>query len=142
MIRYIWCMPYISTIITLLITIFSFSALISSSTATPQGKGKRAHKVSELSQLTRLRADQPVIVQQGVRGGFELRYANVNVTNVGSAVATGIHIHIEQAGGVAYSLRGPAKLQPKERGLYVLSRKVVATPRAWNVIARCSNCRR
>lgn len=123
-------------------TLYIFSALTNSSVAAP--KSSRATAVVEVasSVLTRLRAQQPVLVQRNVPGGSELRHANVEVANVGSVAATGVQVHLEHAGGVAYALRGPKKLLPRERGIYTLNARVAAGPGSWRVVARCSSCRR
>lgn len=135
-------MPYIFTVVTLLATLFAFSSLTLSNAA-PRArlKDKGAAELPAPS-VTRLRAQQPIIVQRSVRGGSELRHANVTVTNVGAASATGIQVQLEQAGGVAYALRGPKKLAPRERGLYVLNSRVVGGAGAWTVVAHCTTCRR
>jgi hypothetical protein len=138
----IWYMPYLFTVVTVLATLLVFGAL-SHSDAVPRTPRKDASvvEVAEVG-VTRLRAQQPVIVQRLVRGGSELRHANVTVTNVGATTATGVQVHLEQAGGVAYALRGPKKLAPRERGLYVLNTRVVAGPAGWTVVTRCTTCRR
>jgi hypothetical protein len=135
-------MPYVFTVVTLLATLFAFSSLTASNAA-PRARLKVASVAESAGpSTTRLRAQQPIIVQRAVRGGSELRHANVTVTNVGAATATGVQVHLEQPGGVAYALRGPKKLAPRERALYVLNSRVVGGPGAWTVVAQCTTCRR
>ena len=140
--RYIWCMPYILTIATVFATLFVFSSLTNSSAASRKPRQDVSTSRVSYDRPTRLRAQQPTLAQKTVRGGVELRHANVEVTNVGSSVASGIQVYLEQAGGIAYSLRGPTKLQPRERGLYTMSKRVIGNSGGWSVVARCSNCRR
>jgi hypothetical protein len=135
-------MPYIFTLVLVFATLFSFSSLtapnaVASNRVRPTPTPDPAAFV-----LTRLRAGQPVIAQEVGRGARQVRHANVEVTNVGGAVASNIQVALEQPGGVAYPLRGPKKLQPRERAVYVLSSRGVAGSGSWNVVMRCSNCRR
>jgi len=137
-------MPYLFTIFTVLVTITLFSSLTATSFAAP----KRAKVVATVEAhspqtLTRLRAQQPILVKRAVRGGgVEVRHANVEVTNIGSVTASDVQVSLEQAGGVAYAMRGPKKLLARERALYVLNSRVIAGGGSWQVVTRCSSCRR
>jgi hypothetical protein len=139
------------TLVTLFATLCVFSSLTTSSAAAPRASsgvstklGKAATEAGTqiFATETRLRAQQPVIVQRTVRGGAELRHVNVEVANVGSVSAKGVQVHIQQAGGVAYALKGPKELLPRERGTYILNSRVVGGTGAWSVVSRCSSCRR
>ncbi|MFN4896306.1 MAG: hypothetical protein ACK5GN_07245 [Pseudomonadota bacterium] len=135
-------MPTILTLTTLTLTLITFCTLIASSAAAPRVVRSKTTQNQVAPALTRLRAQQPVVVQQVMKGGGEVRHANVEVSNVGSAVASGIQVYIEQSGGVAYVLRGPSKLHPRERGVYTLRSRVMAGPGSWRVVTRCTTCRR
>jgi hypothetical protein len=139
------------TLVTLFTTLLAFSSLTLSSFAVPRASSGATTKLGKVTpgagtQIftteTRLRAQQPVVVQRTLRGGVELRHANVEVANVGSVSAKGIQVYIQQAGGVAYALKGPKELLPHEHGTYILNSRVVGGTRAWTVQARCSTCRR
>jgi len=144
-------MPLIMTLVTLFATLFAFSSLTTSSAAAPRASSASTAKLGKATTSagdhifateTRLRAQQPVIVQRPVRGGAELRHANVEVANVGSISAKGVQVYLQQAGGVAYALKGPKELLPRECGTYILNSRVVSGTGSWSVVARCSTCRR
>lgn len=135
-------MPYIFTVLLVFAALFSFSSLTASTAVAHKGVRPTPTPDTSAFALTRLRAGQPVVAQEVGRGVRQIRHANVEVVNVGGVVANGIQIALEQSGGVAYPLRGPRKLQPRERAVYVLSSRGVAGSGSWNVVLRCSNCRR
>jgi septum formation inhibitor MinC len=144
-------MPLIATLATLFATLIAFSTLTAPSLADPRTSvgsyAKLAKVARELGAApaapeTRLRAQQPTIVQRTVRGGAELRHVNVEVANVGSVSAKGIQVYIHQASGIAHALRGPKELLPRQRGTYLLNSRVVGGTGTWSVVARCSTCRR
>jgi len=135
-------MPYIFTLVLVAAALFSFSSLTAPSAVASSRVRPTPTPDSAAFVLTRLRAGQPVIAQEVGRGARQVRHANVEVTNVGGAVASNIQVALEQPGGVAYPLRGPKKLQPRERAVYVLSSRGIAGSGSWNVVMRCANCRR
>jgi hypothetical protein len=137
-------MSYFFTILTVLATISLFSSLTANSFAAPKrAKAPPVVEADSAQTLTRLRAQQPILVKRTVRGGgVEVRHANVEVANVGSVTASDVQVYLEQVGGVAYALRGPKKLFARQRALYILNSRVVAGAGSWQVVTRCSSCRR
>ena len=135
-------MPYIFTVVLVFAALFSFSSLTASNAVAHKGVRPTPTPETASFALTRLRAGQPVVAQEVGRGARQVRYANVEVANVGAVEASGIQVALEQSGGLTYPLRGPRKLQPRERAVYVLSSRGVAGSGSWNVVLRCSNCRR
>lgn len=144
-------MPIILTVALVFATIFTFSSLTTSSAADSRASSGAAIKLGHLASRTRsvllapetrLRAGQPVLVRRAIRGGAELRHANVEVANVGSVSAKDVQVYLQQTGGVTYALRGPKELAPRERGMYILNARVFGGTGTWSVMARCSTCRR
>jgi len=144
-------MPLMMTLVKLVATLFAFAGLTTSSAAAPKVSYGGSSKLGRVAagatpplseSQTRLRAGQPVIIQRIIRGGAELRHANVEVANVGSVSAKGVQVYLQQSSNVAYALRGPRELSPHERGTYILNSRVLSGTGSWSVVVRCSTCRR
>ena len=90
---------------------------------------------------TRLRAQQPVIVQRIGRASREIQHINVQVSNVGAGAASGIDVYVELPGGLSVPLKGPRRLHPGQRALYVLRAKVpILGAGAVRVVCMCEQC--
>jgi len=134
-------MRYLFTILVLSFTLALFGHLTNTLAAPRKGLAKAtATPRPALVEKTRLRAKTPVIVQRVSRSAREVRYANVEVRNVGSIEASGVQVFLEQQSGIVVAMRGPKKLKAKERAVYFLNSRVVAGSGGWSVVARCANC--
>jgi hypothetical protein len=134
-------MRYLFTILVVSFTLVLFGDL-TSTLAAPRKVSAKAFAKSRpfIVEKTRLRAKTPVIIQRVSRSAREVRYANVEVINVGSTEAAGIQVFLEQQSGIIAVMRGPKKLKAKERAVYFLNSRLVAGPGGWSVVARCGNC--
>ena len=99
--------------------------------------------VPPTQKLTTLRASPPSFLVGGRGGNREVRYISVEVSNVGSAEASGIQVSIPGRAALSFPLRGPKKLSPGARSTYVSTVRVpVGVSLQPHAIATCSTCRR
>jgi hypothetical protein len=93
--------------------------------------------------VTTLRAEVPSYVVSGKSGQREVRYVSVQVTNIGDVPAKDIVVSLPAAQGLSFPLRGPKKLGPRARAVYVSTVRVPSgvTLRG-HALTTCSTCRR
>ena len=123
-----------------------FSILIILSVVHEAAAAKRKPPAEEPSRgcdVTTLRAGVPSYVLSGKSGEREFRYVSVQVTNIGDVPAKDIVVSLPAAQGLSFPLRGPKKLGPRARAVYVSTVRVPSgvTLRG-HALTTCSTCRR
>ncbi|MEY4669999.1 MAG: hypothetical protein RL518_2698 [Pseudomonadota bacterium] len=102
-----------------------------------------AEEPSRRRDVTTLRAGVPSYVLSGKSGQREVRYLSVQVTNIGDVSANDVVVSLPAAQGLSFPLRGPKKLGPRARAVYVSTVRVPSgvTLRGY-ALTTCSTCRR
>jgi uncharacterized membrane protein len=123
-----------------------FSILIILSVVHEAAAAKRKAPAEEPSgrrDVTTLRAGVPSYVLSGKSGQREVRYVSVQVTNIGDVPAKDIVVSLPAAQGLSFPLRGPKRLGPRARAVYVSTVRVPSgvTLRG-HALTTCSTCRR
>ena len=123
-----------------------FSILMILSVVHEAAAAKRKPPAEEPSgrrDVTTLRAGVPSYVLSGKSGEREVRYVSVQVTNIGDVPAKDIVVSLPAAQGLSFPLRGPKKLGPRARAVYVSTVRVPSgvTLRG-HALTTCSTCRR
>jgi uncharacterized membrane protein len=123
-----------------------FSMLMILSVVHEAAAAKRKAPAEEPSgrrDVTTLRAGVPSYVLSGKSGEREVRYVSVQVTNIGDVPAKDIVVSLPAAQGLSFPLRGPKKLGPRARAVYVSTVRVPSgvTLRG-HALTTCSTCRR